>query len=80
MNPRENPLNLPPTGANGAPEMNHALAVLYGLSLTLTAPDKPRELKAANLTVDLYHQSELTEEDLSILKAAAIVISDYGVK
>jgi hypothetical protein len=80
MNPNDDPLRLPPPGANGNPPMNHALAVLYGLSLALTAPDKARELKAANLTVDLYHQSELTEEDLSILKAAAIVIADYGVE
>jgi hypothetical protein len=59
-------------------EPNDALAVLYGLTLALTAPDDTRAAKAADLVCDIYNRSPLTEQDLEALKAAAVVLVDYG--
>ena len=53
---------------------NDALAVLYGLTLALTAPDDTRAEKAAGLVYDIYTRSPLTEQDLETLKAAAVVL------
>ena len=55
-------------------EPNDALAVLYGLTLALTAPDQTRAAKAAGLAYDIYTRSPLTEQDLETLKAAAVVL------
>jgi hypothetical protein len=55
-------------------EPNDALAVLYGLTLALTAPDDTRAAKAAGIVCDIYHRSPLTEQDLETLKAAAVVL------
>jgi len=55
-------------------EPNDALAVLYGLTLALTAPDDSRAAKAADLVCDIYNRSPLTEQDLESLKAAAVVL------
>ena len=59
-------------------EPNDALAVLYGLTLALTAPDDPRAAKAAGIVYDIYKRSPLTEQDLEVLKAAAVVLVDCG--
>jgi len=53
---------------------NDALAVLYGLTLALTAPDDTRSAKAADLVCDIYNRSPLTEQDLESLKAAAVIL------
>lgn len=55
-------------------EPNDALAVLYGLTLALMAPDDSRAAKAADLVCDIYNRSPLTEHDLESLKAAAVVL------
>ena len=55
-------------------EPNDALAVLYGLTLALTAPDDTRAEKAAGLVCDIYNRSPLTEQDLESLKAAAVIL------
>ena len=63
-------------------EPNDALAVLYGLTLALTAPDQDRLDKVAGLVADLVahllNRSSLTTEDLDALKAAAVVIVRHG--
>ncbi len=57
---------------------NDAFAVLYGLTLALTAPDDARVDKVANLVASILNRSRITTEDLDALKAAAVVIVRYG--
>ena len=57
---------------------NNAFAVLYGLTLGLTAPDDEQIDKVADLVAHLLNRSRLTTEDLDALKAAAVVIVRHG--
>jgi hypothetical protein len=57
---------------------NDAFAVLYGLTLGLTAPDEAGVDKVAYLVESILNRSRLTTEDLDALKAAAVVIVRYG--
>tara|TARA_R110000824_G_scaffold163428_1_gene339177 strand:+ start:968 stop:1213 length:246 start_codon:yes stop_codon:yes gene_type:complete len=69
------PTHTPSTAAFGfLDEPNDALAVLYGLTLALTAPDDTRAAKAADLVCSIYDKSQLTEQDLESLKSAAVVL------
>ena len=61
-------------------EPNDALAVLYGLTLALTAPDQDRLDKVAGLVADLFMRSNLKQQDLDTLKDAAVVLVEYRKK
>ena len=58
-------------------EPNDALAVLYGLTLALTAPDQDRLEKVAGEVADLITQSNLTDRALITLQDAAVVLVEY---
>ena len=58
-------------------EPNDALAVLYGLTLALTAPDQDRLEKVAGLVADLFTRSNLNQQNLDTLKDAAVVLVEY---
>ena len=61
-------------------EPNDARAVLYGLTLALTAPDQDRLEKVAGEVADLITQSNLTDRALITLQDAAVVLVEYRKK
>ena len=69
-----------PNGFGFPDEHNDALAVLYGLTLALTAPDQDRLEKVAGEVADLITQINLTDRALITLQDAAVVLVEYRKK